>query len=137
MNKIQEKKVRNKIVLYIAKSLDGFIARKNGSVDWLDKFNETGEDYGYKKFLDTVDTLIMGNTTYKQVLGFGEFPYKGKDCYVFSRKERRNKDDNVTFVKGDVNEFLCTLKPKKFLSILFTIVLFLVSFSKASLLTLW
>jgi dihydrofolate reductase len=54
-----------KIILYIAVSLDGFIARKNGSVDWLDRFNSAGDDYGYKKFYDSIDTVVMGNKIQK------------------------------------------------------------------------
>ena len=43
-----------KIILYIASSLDGYIARKNGEVDWLDDFNDSGEDYGYYKFYKSI-----------------------------------------------------------------------------------
>jgi len=93
-----------KVILYIAMSLDGFIARKNGSVDWLDKFNSSGEDYGYKKFYDSVNTVVMGSITYKQVLSFGEFPYKDKDCFVFSKKIKQSQ--YVNFVKGDVKKFI-------------------------------
>jgi dihydrofolate reductase len=103
--------VKRKTILYIATSLDGFIARKDGSVDWLDKFMSPKEDYGYKEFLDSITTVLMGNSTYKQILSFGEFPYKTKKCYVFSRKA--NSDDNVTFVKCDVKEFLDKLKSDK------------------------
>ena len=65
-----------KLILYIATSLDGFIADEKGKVDWL---FQTG-DYGYKKFLNSVDTLLIGNATYKQILTFGKWPYKGKKC---------------------------------------------------------
>jgi dihydrofolate reductase len=96
-----------KIILYIAMSLDGFIARKNGSVDWLDKFNKSGEDYGYDTFICTVDTVVLGNTTYKQF----KAPYPNKECYVFAHKE--GKEDNVTFVSGDVKEFVDSLDKEK------------------------
>ena len=71
-----------KIILYIAISLDGYIARKNGSVDWLKKYENSDEDYGYAKFLDSVKTVILGKTTYKQF----KAPYSNKNCFVFSRK---------------------------------------------------
>jgi dihydrofolate reductase len=96
--------VNKKVILYVAVSLDGFIARKNGSVDWLDKFNSPEEDYGYKEFLDSVNTVIMGNATYKQTLTFGEFPYKNKNCFVFAKTAK--DDEYVKFVNDDVNRFI-------------------------------
>jgi len=81
--------------------LDGFIARKNGSVDWLAKYENAEEDYGYKKFLDSVETVVLGNTTYKQF----KAPYPNKRCYVFSRKST-GKEDNITFVNNSVKDFL-------------------------------
>jgi len=97
------------ITLYIATSLDGFIASKNGSVDWLSPYENGQEDYGYKDFLKKVGIVIMGNTTYKQVLTFGEFPYKGKDCYVFTRDKEKCKDENVTLVSKNAKDFISQL----------------------------
>jgi dihydrofolate reductase len=56
-----------KIVLYIATSLDGYIARDNGDIDWLSMVKSQNEDYGYKDFLKSVDTVVMGHRTYDQV----------------------------------------------------------------------
>ena len=64
------------ITYYVAQSLDGFIARPNGAVDWLPAFEEGGPDYGFHDFLDTIDVLIMGRGTYEHVLGYGAWPYK-------------------------------------------------------------
>ncbi len=89
-----------KIILYVATSLDGFIARKNGSVDWLTKFSNTEEDYGYKEFLNSVGTVILGNTTYKE---FGA-PYENKKCFVFSRKNS-GKENNITYVNDNAKNF--------------------------------
>lgn len=94
----------SKITLYIASSLDGFIARKNGEVDWL----FTDHDYGYSEFYKKIDAVVMGSNTYKQALSFGE-SYKGKECYVFSRK-KRGKKGNVTFVSEDIKKFVKRLK---------------------------
>ena len=55
-----------KIVLYIATSLDSYIARDNGDIDWLSMVESRNEDYGYKDFLKSVDTVIMGRRTYDQ-----------------------------------------------------------------------
>ena len=94
-----------KVILYIAISLDGFIARKDGSVDWLDKFNNAGEEYGYAKFYESINTVMVGNTTFEQ------FPeeHKGKNCYVFSRS-KNGKNGNAIYVDSEPEEFLKSLK---------------------------
>jgi dihydrofolate reductase len=77
-----------KVSVYIATSLDGFIARKDGALDWLDKANATvppGQDLGFSAFIDSVDTLVMGRKTYEQVLSFGEWPYGKTPVVVLSR----------------------------------------------------
>jgi len=77
-----------KVSVYIATSLDGFIARKDGSVDWLNEANAAvpkGEDCGFQAFMDSVDTLIMGRKTYEQVLSFGQWPYGKTPVVVLSR----------------------------------------------------
>lgn len=74
-----------KVVLYIAASLDGLIARPDGSLDWLDAAAVPGEDYGYGEFLATCDTLLVGGVTFRQLLGFGDYPYAGKRVHVFTR----------------------------------------------------
>jgi dihydrofolate reductase len=99
----------NKIILYIACSIDGMIARENGSVDWLDQFSNTSEDYGYHEFYKKIKNVILGNKTYKQVLTFGEYPYKDKKSFIFSRKE--NSDDR--FVKD--TDFIKDLKGETWL----------------------
>jgi dihydrofolate reductase len=72
-----------KISVYIATSVDGFIAREDGSIDWLPTGeNEAGEDYGYKDFMDSVDALVMGRNTYDMVLSFGSWPYGEKPVVV-------------------------------------------------------
>ncbi len=78
------------VILYIATSLDGYIARANGQVDWLDAIpNPNQLDYGYQAFLNTIDTTLMGNNTYQTILGFGgPFPYPDTTNYVFSRSEQ-------------------------------------------------
>jgi dihydrofolate reductase len=94
------KQNKNKIILYIATSLDGFIANKTGLVDFLDKYNDSGEDYGYYKFLDSIQNVILGNTTYKE---FGA-PYKDKKIFVFSKTKQKNTKE-ITFVNEDIVQF--------------------------------
>ena len=77
-----------KVSVFIATSLDGFIARSDGSLDWLNEANTTipdGEDWGFQAFMDSIDALIMGRKTYEQVLSFGEWPYGGAPVVVLSR----------------------------------------------------
>ncbi|MFH7027592.1 MAG: dihydrofolate reductase family protein [Heteroscytonema crispum UTEX LB 1556] len=95
-----------KIRLFIASSLDGYIARTSGEVDWL----FTDQDYGYTEFFGEVDTVLMGNKTYQQVLSFGEYPYKGKKSFVFSKTLQGETDNNVEFVGGDLKGFINTLR---------------------------
>lgn len=77
-----------KVSVYIATSLDGFIARENGDIDWLpaEGADGTGEDYGYREFIDSVDYLVMGRYTYEKALTFNEWPYLNKPVIVLSSK---------------------------------------------------
>jgi dihydrofolate reductase len=77
-----------KVSVYIATSLDGFIARSDGGLDWLDQASATvpnGEDLGFRALMDSVDALIMGRKTYEKVLSLGEWPYGRKPIVVLSR----------------------------------------------------
>lgn len=91
--------IMREIRLFIASSLDGFIAREDGRVDWL----PVKGDYGYTKFLDSVDTILMGRKTYDQILGFGEYPYRGKKGCVFTRNTEKKRDENVDFINNPVD----------------------------------
>ena len=86
--------------MFIASSLDGFIARDDGSFDWL----FTDQDYGYKQFYDSVDTVIMGRKTYDIALRFDDNPYKEKMVYVFTRRTPTVlKNPNVEFISEAVS----------------------------------
>lgn len=74
--------------VFIGTSLDGFIARPDGDIEWLNQANAVvppGEDCGYKAFMASVDTLVMGRKTYEKVLTFGEWPYGDTPVVVLSR----------------------------------------------------
>lgn len=76
--------------VYIATSLDGFIAREDGSIDWLMEANATvppGEDCGYSAFISTVDVLVMGRRTYEQVATFEPWPYEGRRVVVLTSSD--------------------------------------------------
>ena len=73
--------------VFIAMSLDGFIARRDGSLDWLTPFQGTGEDYGYAKFADTVDAMVLGRCTYDVMLGFPQWPVANKRVFVMTHRD--------------------------------------------------
>ena len=72
-----------RVRVYIAMSLDGYIATPDGAVDWLEPFFDA--DYGYESFISEISCAVMGRITYEQVLDFGEWPYPDHDVYVLSR----------------------------------------------------
>ncbi|MGK7926082.1 MAG: dihydrofolate reductase family protein [Spirulina sp.] len=95
-----------KISLFIATSLDGYIARTSGAVDWL----FTDADYGYGEFFARIDTTIMGRKTYQQILEFGDYPYQDKQSFVLSHTLEGTKDDNVEFIGENSEDFIETLR---------------------------
>ena len=96
-----------KVKLFIASSLDCYIAREDGGIDWL----FTDDDYGYTKFYDSVDTIIVGRKSYDQSLAFEEYPYKGKKVYVFTRKKVRknNNEQDVEYIDTNIQDFVTSL----------------------------
>lgn len=105
-----------KVILYSAVSLDGYIARKDGSLDWLESEENRleGEDFGYNDFYQSVDCTIMGNNTYEVILGFEvEFPYKECVNYVFTRQEKETTGPHIEYVRGEARDFVNELKRKE------------------------
>ena len=96
----------SEIILFIASSLDGFIASPDGSIDWL----FTDQDYGYSEFYSNIETLVMGNKTYQQVLDFDEYPYTGKQVFVLTRDTTKAKDQNVTYISQEISQFIASLR---------------------------
>ncbi len=75
-------------LVFIATSMDGFIAREDGGIDWLSSGHgpSDGGDYGYAEFFASVDAMVLGRGTYETVLGFDGWPYKDKPVAVLSSK---------------------------------------------------
>lgn len=88
-----------RVVLYIAMSLDGFIADAEGGVHWLAPFDSPA--YGYDDFVAGVDSLVMGRATYDQALRFGPWPYTGKRVTVMTSRPLPDAPDGVTAWRGD------------------------------------
>ena len=105
-----------KATVYIATSIDGFIARKDGSVDWLPAGeNTSGEDYGYQDFINSVDALVMGRNTYEMVHSFGEWPYGNKSVVVLSSQALDIPEhiaETVTAMSGSPGEVIQKLAEK-------------------------
>jgi len=74
--------------VFIGTSLDGYIARRDGGIDFLDLVNDEGEDYGFAEFFASIDTLVLGRVTYETALGFDPWPYADKRCVVLTRSQR-------------------------------------------------
>ena len=104
------KKMR-KVILYIATSLDGFIAKPNDELDFLSVVEQEGEDYGYSDFVKTVDAVIIGRKTYDKIIsmGFG-FPHADKDTYIITRTTSRDIGGFVKFYNGDLKSLVSRLK---------------------------
>lgn len=95
-----------KVTLYIACSLDGYIARRDGGIDWLSMVDRSGEDYGYADFYVSVDALALGSGTYELALTFDPWPYVGKPSFVFTRRPLTSDRDDVQFLAEDVRQGL-------------------------------
>ncbi len=107
-----------KIIVYIATSADGFIARKNGGVDWLDRPRTAG-DYGMGKFYRSIDTILWGRKTYEMALGFQSEGKEGAESdskiknYAFSRRPPRKPASGFEFVKEPIKRFAKRLRAAK------------------------
>ena len=101
------------VVLYIAMSVDGYIAQEKDDLSFLSIVEKAGEDYGYSKFIKTVDTVILGRRTYDWVIkNTNEFPHAGVETYVVTHTKRAISG-SVIFFNGDLRELISTLKQKK------------------------
>lgn len=101
-----------KISLFIAMSLDGYIAKPNDDLSFLKLVDKDGEDYGYTKFTDTIDTLIIGRKTYDYVLkeiGASHYDNGKRDVYVITRTERPQVGRTI-FYTGNITELVERLK---------------------------
>jgi dihydrofolate reductase len=88
------------ITYYAACSLDNYLAGPNGELDWLPQ-PDGGEDFGYKAFYDRQDLMVMGRKTYDICLGFGDWPYAGKETIVLTRQSGRTPKFNERFEAFD------------------------------------
>jgi dihydrofolate reductase len=101
--------------LFIATSLDGYIAKPNDDLSFLKSVEKEGEDYGYAEFIATIDTIILGRKTYDWVLreiGAGHYDNGQRKVYVITRTERP-ASGNTTFYTGNLAELVRQLKSEE------------------------
>lgn len=96
---------RPRCSVFIATSLDGYIARPDGGIDWLDTVQVEGEDYGFQAFFESVDILVMGRKTYDVALSFPEWLYAGKRCLVLTHRPPASQHGEE-FYAGDPEALL-------------------------------
>ena len=97
-----------KLSLFIATSLDGYIAKPNDDLSFLKLVEKEGEDYGYAKFTETIDTLIIGRKTYDYVvkaIGSSHYDTGEKDVYIITRSPRP-ADGRTFFYTGDLGDLV-------------------------------
>ncbi len=100
-----------KIKVYIGTSLDGFIARKDGDIDWLIKFENQEVNDSYKEFISKIDVIVIGRGTFEKVLTFPSWPYE-KKVFVLSTSIKQIPDK----IRGKVT--VLSMKPGELLSYL-------------------
>src|SRR5450759_1945326 len=103
-----------KSIVYIGTSLDGFIARKDGNIDWLTQFANDEAIHAYEEFMSRIDAIVIGRGTFEKVLTFPSWPYE-KKVFVLSTSIKQISDiprEKVT---------LLSMKPKELLSYLSSI----------------
>ena len=102
-------------IVYIATSLDGFIARKDGSIDWLtDIPNPDHSDYGFSAFMERIDGIIMGRKTFELVQSFKQWPYN-KPVFILSQTLQESPQElqgKAEVVQGPLKSMLDSLRSK-------------------------
>jgi dihydrofolate reductase len=101
-----------KIIVHIATSADGYIARPDGDFAWLNRAAAKG-DYGMAKFYKKVDTVILGRKTYEVGVQLGQIGYPGLRNFVFSRSPGKSAVEHVEFVNEDISSFAGRLRKSR------------------------
>ena len=99
-----------KLFLYIAMSLDGYIAAQDDDLSFLGMVEKEGEDYGYGEFMATIDTIILGRKTYDKIRSMG-FPYPPGDQHVYViTRTARPATDKISYYTGSLITLVSSLK---------------------------
>lgn len=108
--------MKNKNIVYIAKSIDGYIAGVNGELEWLNSIpNPENNDMGFVSLMEKIDAIVMGRTTFETVCNFGgEWPYS-KQLFVLSNSLPQIPEpfkDKATLLKGSLQDILTIIHKK-------------------------
>jgi dihydrofolate reductase len=95
-----------KVILYIATSEDGFVADKDGGVDWLPHPSDEHEDMGYPALMDRISAIVMGSRSYQQIIGFGDWAWSDKQAYVFTNQPLVSSNEAIRFIQDNVRTFM-------------------------------
>ena len=87
---------QTRLSVFVASSLDGYIATRDGSLAWLEEAAHSDENYGYESFMEDVDALAMGRGTYNHIAHLDPLPFGGRPVFVFTHHPPRPRD-GVTF----------------------------------------
>lgn len=96
------------IRIYIAQSLDGYIARSDGGIDWLRPFDTV--DYSYEKFFAEIGTVVMGRKSYELARSFGDWPYAAARSLVITSQALDDAPPTVTRVGADIARLTTALR---------------------------
>lgn len=103
--------MENKLILYIAMSVDGYIADKNGGIDFLYETPMPSPDLDYEAFYSSIQAIVLGGITYRQVkneLSPDQWPYLGMPCYVYTHQQDLD-DPNICFTQLPPKQLLETI----------------------------
>lgn len=104
-------------LVYIATSIDGYIATKDGGLDWLEQVpNPSKSDFGYEAFLERIEAIIMGRNTFEKIMTFSPWPYQ-KKVFVLSNQLRsipKTMSAKAELIKGDLKDVVNKLRDRGF-----------------------
>jgi dihydrofolate reductase len=103
---------KRKVIVYIAMSLDGYIAGEGDDLSFLSIVQQDGEDYGYHAFVDTIDTVIIGRKTYDWVCKQGIIPHEDKSLYIITRNPQLSNTSS-RYSSGDLTELMMRLRSEQ------------------------
>jgi len=108
---------KRKIILNFAMSIDGYIAREDGSFDWIigdgDKSNDTKKQFDFQKFTDSIDIVIMGRKAYEDLPDESISMYDLKKVYVATSKQLKSKLKDVEFINKNILDLVLKLQKQK------------------------